>query len=181
MSARQETAQQIRGIPKTREHYLNFNGMVRKKRLRDPYQRRGRGKKPQAVPFGQVVHGRHPRLFQVVKRCAEKQFEVVDQSVFVDSGYEQTKVAAECVKHGHWVSLTPVMRRWACWVALKGSNTETWAHADKAGNKTYKIFSPGGYLDPNIGKKAGGMKGGKIKSSFIEKETHSKNPRTRHG
>lgn len=28
-------------------------------------------------------------------------------------------------------------------------------------------------------KKAGGMKGGKIKSSFIEKETHSKNPRTR--
>jgi hypothetical protein len=28
-------------------------------------------------------------------------------------------------------------------------------------------------------KAAGGMKGGKIKSSFIEKETHSKNPRTR--
>ena len=104
----------------------------------------------------QVWRGRVENWEQVAE--AQKQFEVVDQSVFVDSGYEQTKVAAECVKHGHWVSLTPVMRRWACWVALKGSNTETWAHADKAGNKTYKIFSPGGYLDPNIGKKAGGMK-----------------------
>lgn len=81
------------------------------------------------------------------------EWKVRDQHVFVDCGYEQTKVAQECVKHGH-VGTVGGRKVWLCWVALKGVRQETFQHDHpKTGVKERRIYSPLDYLTPNIGQK----------------------------
>ena len=79
--------------------------------------------------------------------------------VFVDGGYEQTRCAMECVKHGH-VGKVQVGREtkkiWFCWTLLKGSGLGTFTHEDdKTGFKDERIYSRLDWIDPNIGKEKG--------------------------
>lgn len=103
----------------------------------------------------------------------QKEFKVADQRVFVDIGYEQTKVARECSKHGHQ-SLIDGRSRWLCWTGLKGSDFDTFTHIvpriDAKGKpmrdrtpenygkiltrKEQRTYSTVDYLDPNIGQKS---------------------------
>jgi Phage terminase large subunit (GpA) len=98
--------------------------------------------------------------------AVQKEFTVADQRVFVDIGYEQTKVARECSKRGHW-GLVGAKTRWLCWNGLKGSDFETFTHKvhklDSRGRKMrdingkpilrdeQRIYSKVEYLNPNIG------------------------------
>lgn len=102
---------------------------------------------------------------------AEKQqeFKVVDENVFVDIGYEQTRVAQECVKRGHFKQNAQGRNTWMCWKGLKGSDTDRFPHRvpkrepgtgkiirDAQTQKPivvteYRIYSEVGYLNPNLG------------------------------
>lgn len=84
----------------------------------------------------------------------QAQWKVKDQHTFIDAGYEQTKVAQECVKHGH-VGLINGLRMWLCWIALKGVRQETFQHENpKTKLKERRIYGAMDYLDPNIGQGA---------------------------
>lgn len=97
----------------------------------------------------QLYRGRCESWEEVADKQAE--WKVRDQHVFVDCGYEQTKVAQECVKHGH-VGTVNGRKIWLCWVALKGVRQETFQHVHpKTGVKERRIYSTMDYLDPNIG------------------------------
>jgi hypothetical protein len=88
----------------------------------------------------------------------QAEWKVKDQHVFVDCGYEQTRVAAECVKHGH-VGSVGGRKVWLCWVALKGVRQETFTHTNpqtKISDK--RVYSELDYLTPNIGQGGGGYR-----------------------
>jgi hypothetical protein len=86
----------------------------------------------------------------------QKAWRVQNRRVFVDCGYEQTRVAEECVKHGGKVTVGG-REFYACWVALKGARQEKFLHTDKkTGNKDQRIYSQlddNSFLDPGLGKK----------------------------
>lgn len=48
----------------------------------------------------------------------QKRWNIADQRVFLDGGYELTTLVEECAKHGHVHQKTG---RWLCWNLLKGS------------------------------------------------------------
>jgi hypothetical protein len=78
---------------------------------------------------------------------------VPDRWVFVDSGYESTRVAEECVKHGAEGQING-RRFWLCWHALKGARQESFQHVDpKTKARDRRIYSPLDYLNPSIGKR----------------------------
>ena len=76
----------------------------------------------------------------------QKQFGVRDNNVFVDCGYEQSKVATECVKHGGIAA-----GRWVSWIAVKGVRQEVFTHQTKAGSEK-RPYSTLDWLNPSIGR-----------------------------
>lgn len=104
--------------------------------------------------------------WEQVKKVQER-FTVKDQHVFCDLGYEQTRVAAVCIKHGH-AGIIKGRRMYLCWTGLKGSFSETFAHKipkldargkpirDKEGKIVMiierRIYSEIGYISTSIGR-----------------------------
>lgn len=92
--------------------------------------------------------------FDEIKAIQDK-WKVKDQRVFLDCGYEMTKVLRECVNRGHWGTVVHGGRKksmWLCWTGLKGSGRETFPHKNPR-TKTYesRIYSERNYYDLNIG------------------------------
>ncbi len=87
----------------------------------------------------------------------QRKWKVKDQHVFVDCGYQMTKVLRECVRHGHvgQIKLGGKTRSvWLCWTGLKGSGTELFCHKNaKNGLKEFKVFSERKFYNVNIGTK----------------------------
>jgi hypothetical protein len=77
----------------------------------------------------------------------QKKWKVRDQHVFVDVGYQMTKVLRECVSHGHAGTnkVGGVLKKvWLCWTGMKGSGTELYLHKVKIKDtevREWKIFS----------------------------------------
>jgi Phage terminase large subunit gpA, ATPase domain len=86
----------------------------------------------------------------------QTEWKVKDQQVFLDCGYQMTKVLSECVRHGHvgTVRIGGKERKlWLCWNGLKGSGQEMWAHKNpRTGLSEYRIYSPRKFYDVNLGK-----------------------------
>jgi hypothetical protein len=83
--------------------------------------------------------------------ATQKKWSVMDQRVFLDCGYEMSKVLRECVQRGHvgWIGRK---KYWLCWNGLKGSGQETFAHKHpKTGRSELRIYSPQKFYDVNIG------------------------------
>jgi hypothetical protein len=98
----------------------------------------------------QLARGRCESWEQLVQ--TQKDWKVPDRWVFVDCGYEQTKVAEECVKHGA-PGVINSRKYWLCWTALKGTRQESFQHTDPETKQTdRRIYSPLDYLNPSIGK-----------------------------
>jgi hypothetical protein len=89
------------------------------------------------------------------------EWRVRDQHVFLDCGYEMTKVLRECVKHGHvgQVQIAGKLRKvWLCWTGMKGSGQELFRWQTGQGSPPdWKLYGPVKYYDTNIGL-AGGAK-----------------------
>lgn len=84
-------------------------------------------------------------------RDIQQQFKVKDQHVFIDSGFEATKVYAECVKNGHEGTINN-RKVYFCWVALKGSDSQDFTHYDVGKRiKDKRIYSPMGFGNPSLG------------------------------
>ena len=90
--------------------------------------------------------------------AVQTKWHIKDQCVFVDAGYEQTRCAQECVKHGHVGSAkvgNETKKIWFCWNLLKGSGLDTFQHIDpKTGLKERRIVSRQDWVDPNIGQRS---------------------------
>jgi hypothetical protein len=86
--------------------------------------------------------------------AVQAKWQVLDQCCFFDLGYEQTRVARECVKHGHFAQVHG-RKRWFCWVGLKGSGLNRFTHRiplrDGGTRVEYRIYSECEYLNPQIG------------------------------
>jgi len=101
----------------------------------------------------QLARGRAESWEELVK--IQESFQVPNRWVFIDCGYEATKVAEECVRHGDERMVGP-KRMWLCWTALKGAGQDSFGHTDKkTGAKDRRIYSELGHLNPNVGKKRG--------------------------
>lgn len=87
----------------------------------------------------------------------QSEYQVKDQRVFVDCGYETMTVYEQCLKHGHWGSIKG-KRVWLCWVALKGMDHGMWSHEqilpDGSIERELKVYSPKGRGNPGLGKYA---------------------------
>lgn len=89
----------------------------------------------------------------------QKEWKVKDQRVFLDCGYQMTKVLRECVKRGHQAQIKiagKLRTLWLCWTGLKGSGQELFAHKRKTKNgelKEWKIFSERKFYNVNVGTK----------------------------
>lgn len=85
----------------------------------------------------------------------QKKWLVKDQHVFLDCGYEMTKVLRECVQHGHvgTIKVAGSLRKiWLCWTGLKGSGRELFAHKHpKTGNTDWRIYSRRNFYNVNVG------------------------------
>lgn len=90
----------------------------------------------------------------------QKDWRVKDQQVFLDCGYEMTKVLRECVRRGHAGTMSIGSRKvkhWFCWTGLKGSGQEMFRHERpdprKRGEKLveYRIYSQMKYYSVTIG------------------------------
>lgn len=81
----------------------------------------------------------------------QKEHQIRDQNVFVDSGFNATMVYSECVKHGH-VGAIGGRKMWLCWNSTKGFDAIDFQHPD--GSK--KVYSPMAKGDPNLGKEGKG-------------------------
>jgi hypothetical protein len=85
----------------------------------------------------------------------QKKWNVKDQRVFLDCGYEMTKVLRECVRRGHvgWVNNgAKKIKMWMCWTGLKGSGQETFIHHHpKTKLPENRIYSERKFYDVNAG------------------------------
>lgn len=85
----------------------------------------------------------------------QAKWKVKDQRVFLDCGYEMTKVLRECVQRGHKGYVQHGTRNvliWLCWTGLKGSGQEVFYHPHpKTKEMEARIYSPAKYYDVNIG------------------------------
>jgi len=85
------------------------------------------------------------------------EWKVKDQQVFVDCGYEMTKVLRECVKHGHVGTMRvgkTTRKVWLCWNGMKGSGTEMWQHVHPHTEvKEWRIYSQRKFYDVSMGTK----------------------------
>lgn len=82
-------------------------------------------------------------------------WKVLDQRVFLDCGYEMTRVLRECVQHGHvgTIKLRGQPKKiWLCWTGLKGSPQEVFQHTNpKTKVLEWRIYSPRKLYDVNVG------------------------------
>lgn len=80
---------------------------------------------------------------------------VKDQLVFLDCGFEMTRVLRECVRRGHVghvKSGSGTIKVWLCWTGLKGSGFPTFTHVHRrTGNKEQRIYSPRKMYDTSAG------------------------------
>jgi hypothetical protein len=112
---------------------------------------------PSPRPSPQGEGERHPGQNdgEITMAGVQRKWKVKDQHVFVDCGYQMTKVLRECVRHGHvgQIKLGGKTRSvWLCWTGLKGSGTELFCHKNaKNGLKEFKIFSERKFYNVNIG------------------------------
>jgi Phage terminase large subunit (GpA) len=87
----------------------------------------------------------------------QKLWKVKDQHVFLDCGYQMTKVLRECVKHGHAGTVrigNTTKTIWLCWTGLKGSGVELFRHKNlKTGVVDHKIYSERKFYNVNVGTK----------------------------
>lgn len=85
----------------------------------------------------------------------QKEFSVKDQNVFLDCGYEMTRVLRECVAHGHVGESRQgreLVNVWLCWTGLKGSGQEVFTVTSKrTGIKTARIYSERKFYNVNAG------------------------------
>ena len=81
--------------------------------------------------------------------------QVRDQHVFLDCGFEMTKVLRECVKHGHLAKMRiggKLRTVWICWTGLKGSGQEIFVHIHpKTKVKEFRIYSERKFYDVSLG------------------------------
>ena len=91
-------------------------------------------------------------------------WKVKDQHVFLDAGYEMTKVLAECVRRGHAGKIKISGRLvdvWLCWTGLKGSGYELFTHVRKVKGgeiKESRIYSQRKLFDVHAGKGKSGTR-----------------------
>jgi len=85
----------------------------------------------------------------------QREWKIKDQLVYLDCGYEMTRVLRECVKHGHVATIKfgkLTKKIWACWTGLKGSGQETFIHVHpRTDVKEYRIYSEQKFYDVNVG------------------------------
>jgi hypothetical protein len=100
----------------------------------------------------QLARGRAESWEELTKE--QKFWKVPDRRVFVDCGYEQTRVAQECVKHGAIWAQNGI-KKWLCWNALKGVRQEKFIHRNKrtklSDERIYSQMDDDSYLDPGLG------------------------------
>lgn len=86
------------------------------------------------------------------EQLREKQVElkVQDQLVFVDSGYNTSKVYNQCVKYGHIVNLPSGQKQYVSWNATKGSPSRDFPHNDPNSNQPpdRRIYAKKQWVDP---------------------------------
>lgn len=91
--------------------------------------------------------------------AVQEEWKVKDQRVFVDCGYEMTKVLRECVKHGHVGNVNvggKIRKVWLCWIGLKGSGQELWRHTNPTTKAVeFRIYSERKYYNTSEGTAAG--------------------------
>lgn len=90
-------------------------------------------------------------------------FKVKDQLVFLDCGFEMTRVLRECVRRGHVGHVrrgNQLIKVWLCWTGLKGSGQSTFLHVREVVNprtktktqlKEQRIYSPRKWYDTSAG------------------------------
>jgi Phage terminase large subunit gpA, ATPase domain len=113
--------------------------------------------------FAVALNGESRELYRGVATSfdgiaeAQKLWKVHDQHVFLDCGYNMTKVLRECVKHGHKANLKiggQTKTIWRSWTGLKGSGAELFRHRNpKTGLFDHRIFSERKFYNVNIGTK----------------------------
>lgn len=85
----------------------------------------------------------------------QKKWQVRDQQVFLDCGYQMTRVLRECVKHGHVGTVRiggKPKKLWLCWTGMKGSGQEIIGHVHpRTGVKEWRIYSDRKFYDVNAG------------------------------
>ncbi len=90
----------------------------------------------------------------------QKQWKVRDQQVFLDCGYQMTRVLRECVKHGHVGTVLiggKPRKLWLCWTGLKGSGSEMFVHINPRSEvKEWRIYSDLKFYDVCAGTKERG-------------------------
>jgi hypothetical protein len=81
----------------------------------------------------------------------QKKWNVKDQRVFLDCGYQMSRVLRECVQRGHKGSVVIGGRKklvWLCWTGLKGSGQETFGHIHpKTKVQENRMYSPRKFYD----------------------------------
>jgi hypothetical protein len=106
----------------------------------------------------QLARGKAESFEQIAK--LQELWKIKDNRVFLDGGYEQTRVAQECVQHGHIATqrVGSITRKvWLCWIILKGSGLHSFQHTHPQTEvKEDRIYSRLDYIDPHIGKKING-------------------------
>ncbi len=85
----------------------------------------------------------------------QKTWKVMDQRVFLDCGYEMTRVLRECVQRGHpgTIKIRGQLKKiWLCWTGLKGSGQEVFVHENvKTEVKEWRVYSKRQLYDVNVG------------------------------
>lgn len=83
----------------------------------------------------------------------QKKWDVKDQQVFLDCGYEMTRVLRECREHGHAGRTRPgAPPVWRCWTGMKGSGATLFAHRNpKTKAKEFRIYSERNLYNVDVG------------------------------
>jgi hypothetical protein len=85
----------------------------------------------------------------------QKKWKVKDQRVFLDCGYQMTRVLRECVQRGHRGRVVINGKKrdvWLCWTGLKGSGQEIFTHTNtKTEAQESRIYSVRKFYDVNEG------------------------------
>jgi hypothetical protein len=101
----------------------------------------------------QIERGQLDSFQAIADRQAH--WKIKDQFVYLDCGFEMTKVLRECVRRGHVASVKlggRLRKLWRCWTGLKGSPRELFPHTNrKSKTKEFRIYSIRNFYDVSIG------------------------------
>jgi len=92
----------------------------------------------------------------------QKKFEVEPQYVFVDCGYNQAEVAAQCALHGKVIN-----GKFYCWFALKGSSAENFPVRYQMATIMLPYTYPPKKLDPLFGLRLDDPRREKLRGIFV--------------